>query len=167
MKAISLLIASLGTDYTAGRRRSARSVFTRTGSDLTSREVKILVRQFANNVRQLRRILLGEGLFQEFLALEILLLNEANCDTVRNKLEELRELMETSNLNSLILTTYSVKFTLLENVESLIDSKFSFRFWRMLPVWLRNIDKVMYGYSLIGSAGDLSSCKISSLVSPL
>ena len=89
------------------------------------------------------------------LALEILLLNDADCETVRNKLDELREMMESSNLNSLLLTTFSIKFTLMENISSLIESKSSFRFWRMLPVWLKNIDRVMYGYDVVGFAGEL------------
>ena len=153
------MIGSLGTDYSSRRRRSVRSVLTMTGSDLSTREVKVLVRQFANNVRQLRRILIQEGLLQKMLDLEILLLINADCQTVRNKLDELREMMESSNLNSLLSTTFSIKFTLLENISSLIESKSSFRFWRMLPVWLKNIERVISGYDVIGSAGELPLVK--------
>lgn len=153
MKAISLFTASLGQNYNPARRRTIRSAATRTGSHLSSREVKVLVRQFARNVRQLRRILIKEGLFQKMLGLEILMLNEADCESVRDELSEVYEMMESSNVNSLVLTTFSIKSTLLENIQSLVNSKSSFRFWRMLPVWLKNIDKVIYGYDIIGSVG--------------
>ena len=87
------------------------------------------------------------------LGLEILMLNEADCESVRDELSEVYEMMESSNVNSLVLTTFSIKSTLLENIQSLVNSKSSFRFWRMLPVWLKNIDKVIYGYDIIGSVG--------------
>ena len=151
MQAISLLIASLGSDYYGGEGRALR---TRRAA-LSNKEVKVLVRQFANNVRQLRRILFKEGLFQQFLSLEISLLNQGHCETVRTEVAAIYSVMESNSLNSLILATYSIKFSLLENIEALLASKFSFRFWRMLPVWLRNVERMMYGYQVIGSAGKI------------
>ena len=144
---MSLFIASLGDNYSGGRKRSVRSV------RLSNREVKVLVRQFAKNVRELRSILFKQGFFRKILQLELLLLSEADCVTINNELGEIYDLMESNNLNSLLSTTFSIKLSLLEDIESLIASKFSFRFWRMLPVWLRNIEKVMYSYGVIGSAG--------------
>ena len=144
---MSLFIASLGDNYSGGRKRSVRSV------RLSNREVKVLVRQFAKNVRELRSILFKQGFFRKILQLELLLLSEADCVTINTELGEIYDLMESNNLNSLLSTTFSIKLSLLEDIESLIASKFSFRFWRMLPVWLRNIEKVMYSYGVIGSAG--------------
>ena len=120
---------------------------------LSNKEVKVLVRQFANNVRQLRRILFKEGLFQQFLSLEISLLNQGDCETLQTQLAAVYSVMESNSLNTLILSTYSIKFSLLENIEALLASKFSFRFWRMLPVWLKNVERMMYGYEVIGAAG--------------
>ena len=145
MQAISLLIAALGSDYYGGR------ILPRVA--LSNKEVKVLVRQFASNVRQLRRILFKEGLFQQFLSLEISLLNQGDCETLQTQLAAVYSVMESNSLNTLILSTYSIKFSLLENIEALLASKFSFRFWRMLPVWLRNVERMMYGYEVIGSAG--------------
>ena len=79
MKAISLLISSLGSDYYGGRRRARRAA-------LSKAEVKVLVRQFSKNVRQLRRILFKEGLFQQMLGLEISLLNSGDCEPVETEL---------------------------------------------------------------------------------
>ena len=104
--------------------------------------MKVLVRQFAGNVRQLRRILFKEGLFQQMLGLEISLLNQGDCETLQTQLAAVYSVMESNSLNTLILSTYSIKFSLLENIEALLASKFSFRFWRMLPVWLKNVERV-------------------------
>ena len=152
MQAISLLIASLGSDYYGGGGRASR---TRRAA-LSNKEVKVLVRQFAKNVRQLRRILFKEGLYQQLLSLELSLLNQADCETVQTEVAAIYSLMESNSLNSLILSTYSIKFSLLDNIEALLASKFSFRFWRMLPVWLKNVERMIYGYDLIGAAGKLS-----------
>ena len=153
MKAISMLITSLGSDYYGGELRRARR------AALSSREVKVLVRQFAKNVRQLRRILFKEGLFQQMLGLEISLLNSGDCETVETELAAIYSVMESNSLNSLLLSTYTIKFSLIENIETLLASKFSFRFWRMLPVWLRNVERMMYGYEVIGSAGKIFNDK--------
>ena len=149
MKAISVLITSLGSDYYGGEGRRTRR------AGLSSKEVKVLVRQFAGNVRQLRRILFKEGLFQQMLGLEIILLNSGDCQTVETELAMIYSVMESNNLNSLVLSTYSIKFSLLDNIDALLASKFSFRFWRMLPVWLRNVERMMYGYEVIGAAGKI------------
>ena len=122
--------------------------------------MKVLVRQFAKNVRQLRRILFKEGLFQQFLGLEISLLNSGDCETVETELAAIFSVMESNSLNSLILSTYTIKFSIIENIEALLASKFSFRFWRMLPVWLRNVERMMYGYEVIGSAGKVLNKEI-------
>merc|ERR1711971_106096 len=86
------------------------------------------------------------------LSLEISLLNSGDCETVETELAAIYSVMERNSLNSLILSTYTIKFSLIENIEALLASKFSFRFWRMLPVWLRNVERMMYGYEVIGSA---------------
>ena len=119
--------------------------------------MKVLVRQFARNVRQLRRILFKQELFQQMLGLEISLLNSGDCETVETELGAIYSVMESNSLNSLLLSTYTIKFSLLENIETLLASKFSFRFWRMLPVWLRNVERIMYGYEVLGSAGRISN----------
>ena len=151
MQAISLLIAALGSDYYGGRIWPGDVRQVRVA--LSNKEVKVLVRQFAKNVRQLRRILFKEGLFQQMLGLEISLLNQGDCETLQTQLAAVYSVMESNSLNTLILSTYSIKFSLLENIEALLASKFSFRFWRMLPVWLKNVERMMYGYEMIGAAG--------------
>ena len=83
-QAVTLFTDTLDDDFALGRRKRRR----RRQSTLSSKQIKILIRQFRRYVRKVKRILINDGLYQEMLRLEELLA-ENKCLEAQALLKEI------------------------------------------------------------------------------
>ena len=105
-------------------------------------------------MKQIKKILKQEGLYSKWLEVEQILFSNS-CDGVSVLLEEIYTIIEDSGLEILIANAFSVKLQLLDNIEAVINHRLSFKFWRFLGIWSRNIGKIIRGYLILDLAGRL------------
>ena len=105
-------------------------------------------------MKQIKKILKQEGLYSKWLVVEQILFSNS-CDGVSVLLEEIYTIIEDSGLEILIANAFSVKLQLLDNIEAVINHRLSFKFWRFLGIWSRNIGKIIRGYLILDLAGRL------------
>ena len=105
-------------------------------------------------MKQIKKILKQEGLYSKWLEVEQILFSNS-CDGVSVLLEEIYTIIEDSGLEILIANAFSVKLQLLDNIEAVINHRISFKFWRFLGIWSRNIGKIIRGYLILDLAGRL------------
>ena len=103
-------------------------------------------------MRQIKNILKDEGLYSKWLEVEQILFSNS-CDGVSALLDEIYTIIEDSGLENLIANAFSVKLELLDNIEAVINHRKSFKFWRFLAIWSRNIGKITRGYLILDLAG--------------
>ena len=113
-----------------------------------------MIKQFGSFVKQIKKILKQEGLYSKWLEVEQILFSNS-CDGVSVLLEEIYTIIEDSGLEILIANAFSVKLQLLDNIEAVINHRLSFKFWRFLGIWSRNIGKIIRGYLILDLAGRL------------
>ena len=77
------------------------------------------------------------------------LLAENKCNEVQDLLQEIEAEIAASNLEIWILNAFTVKLELLDNIDAVLDHKQSFKFWRTLSIWIRNVDKILRGYLIL------------------
>lgn len=106
-------------------------------------------------MKQIKKILKQEGLYSKWLEVEQILFSNS-CDGVSVLLEEIYTIIEDSGLEILIANAFSVKLQLLDNIEAVINHRLSFKFWRFLGIWSRNIGKIIRGYLILDLAGTVA-----------
>merc|ERR1711971_1161205 len=143
-EAIAIFTETLDDDFALGGRKRRR----RRQSTLSNKQIKILIRQFRRYVRAVKRILVKDGLYQEMLRLEEMLA-ENKCNEIQALLREIEAEILASNLENLILNAFTVKLELLDNIDAVLAHKQSFKFWRTLSIWIRNVDKILRGYLIL------------------
>ena len=74
-----------------------------------------------------------KGLYGQALEIEALLIS-FNCNGVNDLLEHLLNKMESSELENILANTFSLKLSLLENIEAVTNHRLSFKFWRFLSL---------------------------------
>lgn len=131
----------------SGRRRRKRQ-----SQELSKKQIRILIKQFGSYVREVKRILMKEGLYGQALEIEALLIS-FNCNGVNDLLEHLLNKMESSELENILANTFSLKLSLLENIEAVTNHRLSFKFWRFLSLWAKNTQRVVRIYLTIELAG--------------
>ena len=132
----------------SGRRRRKRQ-----SQELSKKQIRNLIKQFGSSVREVKRILMKEGLYGQALEIEALLIS-FNCNGVNDLLEHLLNKMESSELENILANTFSLKLSLLENIEAVTNHRLSFKFWRFLSLWAKSTQRVVRIYLTIELAGN-------------
>ena len=130
----------------SGRKRRKRQ------AEMTKKQVRIMIKQFGTLVRQVKRVLINEGLLDKVIELETLLFG-GNCAQASIMRDEISALIDSSDLEILLANTYSVKQTLLENIDAVESHRLSFRFWRFLAMWSKNTRRVTRVYLALDLSG--------------
>lgn len=136
---------------TSGRRRRKRQ-----SQDLSKQQIRILIKQFGNLVREVKRILNKEGVYGQALEIEELLIT-FNCNGVNDLLENLLIKMESLELENVLANAFSVKLSLLENIDAVVNHRLSFKFWRFLSMWAKSTQRVVRIYLTIELAGPVNT----------
>ena len=77
------------------------------------------------------------------------LLAENKCLEAQALLKEIEAEILATNFENWILNAFTVKLELLNNIDAVSAHKQSFKFWRTLSIWMRNVDKILRGYLIL------------------